>query len=403
MKIKKNNKYKEQTMHTKILTVLIILSATFVILAACSKGTESTPGSVPVLTTTAVTNITATTAVSGGNITSDGGSAVTARGVCWGTNTTPTIADNRTTDGTGTGSYVSIITGLTANTTYYVRAYATNSVGTGYGSIRTFYASTSNSLEYLGETPPGRVLKQFAPGIISPDVLHGTVTVSADGQEIYFTSLTAIKITKLEDGHWTSPQTISFSGQGTSTFYDDVPVVSPDNKRLFFLSQRPTGYVSPNRENIWYVDRTATGWSEPKPLPQIVNSTPGIHWQVSVANNGNLYFGAISDLMRLYVTRYINGEYTVPEALSSLNNFGQLTCPFIAPDESYIIYCKVVDGIGSLFISFKSSNGQWQSPQQMEGLGNRIESSFVSRDRKYLFTGAMWISAEIIEDLRPRN
>ena len=99
---------------------------------------------VPVLTTATVNAITQTTAQSGGNITSDGGAAVTARGVCWSTNATPTIADSKTTDGTGTGSFTSAITGLTAGTDYYVRAYATNSAGTGYGSAQPF--TTTGSL-----------------------------------------------------------------------------------------------------------------------------------------------------------------------------------------------------------------------------------------------------------------
>jgi uncharacterized protein (TIGR02145 family) len=92
----------------------------------------------PVLTTTAVIYITQTTATCGGNITGDGGAAVIARGVCWGINQTPTIADNKTANGTGTGSFTSVITGLTANTTYYERAFATNSAGTAYGSVVSF-------------------------------------------------------------------------------------------------------------------------------------------------------------------------------------------------------------------------------------------------------------------------
>ena len=103
-----------------------------------TKSFTTVPVEVPVLTTTTVTDITATTATSGGNITSDGGSAVTARGVCWGTYATPTIDDSKTTDGTGTGTFTSAITGLTAVTAYYVRAYATNSAGTGYGTAVLF-------------------------------------------------------------------------------------------------------------------------------------------------------------------------------------------------------------------------------------------------------------------------
>ena len=92
-----------------------------------------TADSAPTVTTTAVSNITETAADSGGNVTDDGGDAVTARGVCWSTSESPTIADSKTTDGTGTGEFTSSITDLTGGTTYHVRAYATNAVGTAYG------------------------------------------------------------------------------------------------------------------------------------------------------------------------------------------------------------------------------------------------------------------------------
>ena len=102
-------------------------------------GTYGTGGMLPpTLTTTAATNITGTTASSGGNISTDGGSPVTARGVCWSTSTNPTIANSKTIDGTGTGIFPSSITGLTVESTYYVRAYATNSVGTAYGNEVSF-------------------------------------------------------------------------------------------------------------------------------------------------------------------------------------------------------------------------------------------------------------------------
>jgi uncharacterized protein (TIGR02145 family) len=98
----------------------------------------TTAAALPTLTTTAATSITETTATSGGDITSSGGASVTARGVCWSTSATPTTADSKTTDGSGTGTFTSSITGLTAGTLYYVRAYAINSAGTGYGSAVSF-------------------------------------------------------------------------------------------------------------------------------------------------------------------------------------------------------------------------------------------------------------------------
>jgi uncharacterized repeat protein (TIGR01451 family) len=99
---------------------------------------QFTTDSAPTVTTAAVSDVTASTASGGGNVTADGGDAVTARGVCWSTNANPTIADTKTTDGTGTGAFVSSITGLSPGTTYHVRAYATNSIGTSYGSDVSF-------------------------------------------------------------------------------------------------------------------------------------------------------------------------------------------------------------------------------------------------------------------------
>ncbi len=97
--------------------------------------------SVPSVTTTVISGITSSSASGGGTVTSDGNVTVTARGVCWSTSPNPTVSGAKTTDGTGPGFYVSALTGLAASTTYYVRAYATNSVGTAYGSEVSFTTS----------------------------------------------------------------------------------------------------------------------------------------------------------------------------------------------------------------------------------------------------------------------
>lgn len=98
----------------------------------------TTPTTAPILTTTAATSVTSSTATSGGNITSDGGEPVYTRGVCWSTSQNPTIADSKTVNGTGTGTFTSSLTGLLPGRLYYARAYATNSVGTGYGNQISF-------------------------------------------------------------------------------------------------------------------------------------------------------------------------------------------------------------------------------------------------------------------------
>jgi len=105
----------------------------------------------PTVTTTSPTSITPTRASSGGNVTDDGGDPVTARGVCWSRSANPTTANAHITDGTGTGSFTSSMTGLDPSTTYHVRAYAKNDVGTSYGSDATFTTLSNSYTWYLAE------------------------------------------------------------------------------------------------------------------------------------------------------------------------------------------------------------------------------------------------------------
>jgi hypothetical protein len=109
---------------------------------SCKKDDPPTPNAnLPVLITDSITNITQNTASCGGKITSEGSGSIIARGVCWDTSPTPTILKHKTTNGAGAGNFTSSLTGLTANTNYFVRAYATNKEGTGYGMAMSFTTS----------------------------------------------------------------------------------------------------------------------------------------------------------------------------------------------------------------------------------------------------------------------
>jgi hypothetical protein len=132
---------------------------------------DSQTPDLPTVTTTAATNITLTTATSGGNVTFGGGADVTARGVCWSTSSNPTIADSHSTDGSGTGVFVSSLTDLADNTLYYARAYATNVYGTVYGNEVSFNTLSwscgiSNTIYHVaGDVAP-----------VNKTVTYGTVT-----------------------------------------------------------------------------------------------------------------------------------------------------------------------------------------------------------------------------------
>jgi hypothetical protein len=129
--------------------------------------------------TTAAASIAGTTATSGGNVTNDGGSTVSARGICWSNTSNPTTANSKTTESGTTGSFSSNLTGLNVSTTYYVRAYATNAVGTAYGSEISF---TTSSIS-IGDPYQGGIVAYILtvgdPGY-DAGVQHGLIATTAD-------------------------------------------------------------------------------------------------------------------------------------------------------------------------------------------------------------------------------
>ena len=122
----------------KWLSVLLLFAATMLLQCFVFEKSTDSPTGLPVLTTSAVINVTQNSAQCGGIISTEGETAVTERGICYGLNQTPTLADTKSLNGMGPGSFTCAMAGLTSNTVYYVRAYATNSVGTGYGGILSF-------------------------------------------------------------------------------------------------------------------------------------------------------------------------------------------------------------------------------------------------------------------------
>ena len=160
---------------------------------------------LPAVTTNSVSSITETAATCGGEVTSDGCDTITARGVCWSTSQMPTRSDSNTSDGTGTGTFTSSITGLNSDTTYYVRAYATSSTGTAYGSEQSFTTLSVPEMDLQGNgnsiadgdtTPSAEDHTDFGHIDVDSGSLSRTFTIENSGTAVLnLTGSPAVEIT----------------------------------------------------------------------------------------------------------------------------------------------------------------------------------------------------------------
>jgi Tol biopolymer transport system component len=224
------------------------------------------------------------------------------------------------------------------------------------------------------------------------------ICFSPQGEELYFTvtgkDQATIACMTFEGGRWSGPEVVAFSGR----YFDYAPVISPDGKRLIFCSQRPTSPDSGVTDtNLWMSYRRGDGWSEPAMLPAGVNTEGTNDVWPSLAANGDLYFSSNREGgeggFDLYLSKFVDGEYQQPENLGSpLNTELGEYCPFIAPDDSYLIF-EIVDapgglGGGDMYISVKQPDGSWGEPVNMGEIFNpRRHDCYphLSPDGKYLF------------------
>ncbi len=278
-----------------------------------------------------------------------------------------------------------------------------------------------NDLTYLGVNRPGNIPEVFASGMISkPDRHEFGCTFSRDGRELYFgvdnDGIMEIYGTRLENGFWTSQKKLF---QGDTFSYND-PMFSPDDKRLYFISNRPLEPPGAEKDvDIWFIERDEGAWSSPMNLGPVINSYLNEYF-VSFADDGTLYFASKDkaedapryayDIYRAELTKDRYGlPQKLPEAINT-NRYEADVC--VAPDESYLIFCSIRRdgyGMGDLYISFRNSEGSWTSAVNMGYPINTDQHElcpFLSRDGKYLFYTSSqdiyWVNSGIIEQFRAR-
>ena len=253
---------------------------------------------------------------------------------------------------------------------------------------------------YLGQKPPGLIPELFAPEIIQTEHREAGAAFAPDLKEFYFRrrggeyKKNTLVVIQYTDSGWT--ESVVPKGVGE-------PFVSPDGKILHLGSK--------------YRERTNTGWSEAKSLGAPFDQFPIM--RLTSSSNGTYYFDEASKSGPLRYSRLVNGKHEEPKVLN-IEDIGNWNAhPFIAPDESYVIWDdqRETGGYGDadLYISFRLKDGSWGSSIN---LGDNINSKFadaygsVTPDGKYFFfhrsygndkADIFWVDAKVIMALNPNR
>jgi len=229
---------------------------------------------------------------------------------------------------------------------------------------------------YLGQDPPGDKPELFAPGIVSTCVQHSSAYFSRDGRQVVFSRMlpqpSVILYMQETPGGWTAPRIIA---DGLT------PFLSADGQRVFFSTW-----------SIMVMDKTQQGWSEPRELSSVVNFQKRQDGPSSTVD-GTLYFCSMSgDMDGIYRAKSVKGRFVEREKLEyGISSDSVDGYPFIAPDESFLIFGSFRPGsmgLSDLYVSFQRKNETWTQPKN---LGLKINSEakdgypFVTTDGKYLF------------------
>lgn len=253
---------------------------------------------------------------------------------------------------------------------------------------------------YLGQKPPGLIAEVFAPGIVSTEHFEVFGIFAPDLKEFYFVRKggkykeSTLLVIEHKNDRWVESVVSPSVGE---------PAISPDGETMY-LGNR-------------YRERTNSGWSELKSLGAPFKDIPIMRLTASAA--GTYVFDEREEIGTIWHSRLVDGKREEPKAFSKEINKGKwIAHPFIAPDESYLIWDSEREGgygDSDLYISFRQEDGSWGRAINMgEDINTEREDIYgsVTPDGKYLFfhtyldegkADIFWVDAQIIENLRRKQ
>lgn len=287
----------------------------------------------------------------------------------------------------------------------------------------TFFTACSQKvndrLKYLGQEPPSLIPQIFAPEVISKNNEYEFGSVFNKDATTFFYAVdingrAEIRYSELIGSTWSKPKTILFHQE----YGFNDPFLSPDEKKLYFISQKALNRSGAKQDyDIWYVERQGSIWSKPINAGTNINSDRDEYY-ISFTQSGTMYFSSNKLASQqqqhnfdIYFSERTDEKFQKAFKLGGAVNTSHYEADvFIAPDETYIIFCaERPDGLGrgDLYISFKNDDGIWSKSISM---GDKINTTghelcpFVSRDGKYFFYTSnqdiYWVSSKIISELR---
>jgi hypothetical protein len=270
---------------------------------------------------------------------------------------------------------------------------------------------------YLGQAPPGMAPIPFAPGIITTNDEEGSSGFARGGTVFLFQKFRDRRchtyITRLADGVWTAPTLIPF---WETMVHNGDFVISGDDRTMLYQVKKETDPLL--RSDLWRAEITETGWGERAPLPSPVNTADNDESYASDTAGGELYFFSNrpggKGRFDLYACPFKDGAYGKAVNLGPLNTEYQEWDPFVASDESYLLFCSTKPGgFGGddIYISFMGKEGSWGPPRNLGEAVNSAGSEnrpSVTRDGKYFFftstrngsRDTFWVQAEYFDRFR---